>query len=72
MVPGHAFQTSDRGALARFRRLRMLVHKAVASFKSIVYVLFVLVFWHILGALLGMQVHSDPRAVLSISGGVFW
>jgi hypothetical protein len=42
--------------LLRFRRLRLLFNKAFSSFKAILYVLFVLIFWHVLGALLGMQV----------------
>ena len=44
--------------VSRFQRLRNLVSKAVASFKTILHVLCVLVFWHIIAALLGMQVFS--------------
>lgn len=41
-----------------FRRLRSLFQKAYSAFVSILYVLFVLVFWHVLGALLAMQLFS--------------
>jgi hypothetical protein len=45
-----------------FRRLRMLFTKAYSAFVSILYVLFVLVFWHVIGALLAMQLFScDAR-----------
>ena len=42
--------------LSRFRRLQVLLHKAVASLKTIMNVLFVLVFWFIVFAMLGMQI----------------
>ena len=42
--------------VSRFTRLRNLVRKAAASFKTILHVLCVLVFWHVLAALLGMQI----------------
>lgn len=49
--------------VSRFPRLRSLVRKAVASFKTILHVLVVLVFWHVLAALLGMQLFKcDARA----------
>lgn len=44
--------------ISRFPRLRSLVRKAAASFKNILHVLFVLVFWHVLSALLGMQIFA--------------
>jgi hypothetical protein len=44
--------------ISRFPRLRSLVRKAVASFTNILHVLFVLVFWHVLSALLGMQIFA--------------
>ena len=48
--------------VSRFRRLRLLFNKAYNSFKSILYVLFVLVFWHVIGSLLGMQIfRCEPR-----------
>ena len=48
--------------VSRFRRLRLLFNKAFSSFKAILNVLFVLVFWHVLGSLLGMQIfRCDAR-----------
>lgn len=44
--------------VSSFKRMEILFTKAVASFQSIVYVLFVLVFWHVIGALLAMQLFS--------------
>ena len=41
-----------------FRRLGLLFAKALSAFKSILYVLFVLIFWHVVGALLAMQLFS--------------
>ena len=41
-----------------FPRLRMLFSKAYSAFVSILYVLFVLIFWHVIGALLAMQLFS--------------
>lgn len=46
--------------VSRFRRLRLLFNKAYASFKAILNVLFVLIFWHVLGSLLGMQIFRWP------------
>ena len=43
-----------------FRRLGQLFAKAFSAFKSILYVLFVLIFWHVIGALLAMQLFSCP------------
>jgi hypothetical protein len=41
--------------ISKFRRLRLLVAKAVRSFVNILHVLFVMVFWHVLCAILGLQ-----------------
>jgi hypothetical protein len=41
-----------------FRRLHSLLGKAISALVSINYVLFVLVFWHVVGALLAMQMFS--------------
>jgi hypothetical protein len=59
--------------VSRLQRLRVLVSKAIASFKTILHVLCVLVFWHIIAALLGMQifscdVHSDELCQLAADG----
>lgn len=44
--------------VSRFRRLKVLLSKAAASFKTILQVLFVLIFWHVVMALLGMQIFA--------------
>ena len=39
--------------VSRFPRLQELVRKAIASFRSILNVLFVLILWHVIATLLG-------------------